>query len=327
MQVYTVGVLPCTIKAKLAIEARCECTMKHWAMVTTRRAGSGTLLAMVFATALAVDVMAADAPLQATEAYRSRVHTAGHYCCPGGAAYCNVSDTMRQDRCSGYYDFGSPQLLLTLNGTLLSFNQGERRLHKDDNNWIDVVVTRSMDEGRTWLPLQVVHSENSWATDPSHYQSIGQNTAVLDRTTGVVHLLFTRNNTDVLVTSSSDDGATWAAPVPVPNKPGCPGCWIAPSFSAIQLRHNRNGRNGDLVACLDYSHLPGHTGGGPVERSGTLISEDHGATWVVGATEVLGDECAIAELENGTVVLNARDYVNQTLHAVHRCGHASGAHA
>ena len=87
--------------------------MKHWAMVTTRRAGSGTLLAMVFATALAVDVMAADAPLQATEAYRSRVHTAGHYCCPGGAAYCNVSDTMRQDRCSGYYDFGSPQLLLT----------------------------------------------------------------------------------------------------------------------------------------------------------------------------------------------------------------------
>ena len=61
---------------------------------------------------------------------------------------------MRQDRCSGYYDFGSPQLLLTLNGTLLSFNQGERRLHEDDNNWIDVVVTRSMDEGRTWLPLQ-----------------------------------------------------------------------------------------------------------------------------------------------------------------------------
>ena len=281
--------------------------------------------AAILATALADNVMKADAllqatqaPLQATEAYRSRVHTAGHYCCPNGAAYCNASAAMRQDRCSGYYDFGSPQLLLTLNGTLLSFNQGERRLHQDDNNWIDVVVTRSTDKGKSWLPLQVVHSENNWATDPSNYQSIGQNTAVLDRTTGVIHLLFTRNNTEVLATSSSDDGETWAVPVPVRNKPGCPSCWIAPSFSAIQLRHNKHGRNGDLVACLDYSHLPGHTGGGPVERSGTLISEDHGATWFVGATEVLGDECAIAELENGTVVLNARNYVNQTSHTVHR---------
>lgn len=51
------------------------------------------------------------------------------------------------DRCSGYYDFGSPQLLLSKNGTLLSFNQGERKLHQDDNNWIDVVLSRSFDMG------------------------------------------------------------------------------------------------------------------------------------------------------------------------------------
>jgi hypothetical protein len=42
---------------------------------------------------------------------------------------------MRKERCSGYYDFGSPQLLLSKNGTLLSFNQGERVAHRDDNNW------------------------------------------------------------------------------------------------------------------------------------------------------------------------------------------------
>ena len=39
--------------------------------------------------------------------------------------------------------------------------------------------------------------------------------------------------------------------------------------------------------------------------------------WVArftGATEIIGDECAIAELSNGTVVLNARDYVNQSQH-------------
>jgi len=64
--------------------------------------------------------------------------------------------------------------------------------------------------------------------------------------------------------------------------------------------------------------LPGHQGGGPVERSGTMISTDHGKTWFSGATDVLGDECAIAELPNGTVILNARNYINQSESKVHR---------
>lgn len=213
--------------------------------------------------------------------------------------------------------FGSPQLLLSKNATLLSFNQGERVAHQDDNNWIDIVVTRSFDMGTTWLPIQVVHSENNWQTPKNAYKSIGQNTAVLDEHTGVIHMLFTRNNTDMLMTSSSDHGATWASPTPLPDKPGCPSCWIAPSFSAIQLKYNKD-HLGDLVACLDYSNLPGHTGGGPVERSGTMISSDHGKTWFVGAMDIIGDECAIAELPNGTVVLNARDYINQSSKTVHR---------
>ena len=88
-----------------------------------------------------------DGPLQATELYRSRVHTAGHYCCPGGAAFCNSTAMERETACDGYYDHGSPQLLLTLNGTLLSFNQAERVKHMDDNNWIDIVLKRSFDRG------------------------------------------------------------------------------------------------------------------------------------------------------------------------------------
>ena len=256
-----------------------------------------------------------NAPLTAIEMYRSRVHTAGHYCCPNGQSYCNATSSMRAARCSGYYDYGSPQLVLSKNGTLLSFNQGERKAHQDDNNWIDVMLTRSFDMGQTWLPVQVVHSENSWRTPTADYQSIGQNTAVLDEITGVIHLLFTRNNTEAFHTSSSDDGVSWARPTSI-SKPGCADCWIAPSFSAIQLKHGPH--VGDLVACLDYSNLPGHQGGGPVERSGTLISSDHGSSWHVGATGVLGDECAIAELANGTVVLNARNYVHQAQKTVHR---------
>ena len=112
------------------------------------------------------------APLAATELYRTRVHTAGHCCYPDDKPYCNATPAMRQQRCSGYYDFGSPQLLLSKNGTLtLSFSQGERRAHMDDANWIDVMLTRSFDMGRTWQPLHVVRSENTWQTPPDRYQS------------------------------------------------------------------------------------------------------------------------------------------------------------
>jgi hypothetical protein len=252
------------------------------------------------------------APLAAVEEYRTRVHTAGHYCCPSGQPFCNATGAMQHQRCSGYYDFGSPQLLLSKNGTLLSFNQGERKAHQDDNNWIDLVVTRSFDQGRSFGPLQVVHSENDWRTPASKYQSIGQNTAVLDAHTGWIHLLFARNDTLAFHTHSTDDGATWAKPAPVP-KPGCASCWIAPSFSAIQLQHGPHA--GDLVACLDYietmAEMLPRSNVGPASRSGTLISSDGGKSWFVGATNVTGDECAVAELANGTVVLNARNYVGR----------------
>jgi hypothetical protein len=38
-----------------------------------------------------------------------------------------------------------------------------------------------------------------------------------------------------------------------------------------------------------------------VEQLGTLISSDHEQSWFKGATEIIGDECAIAELPNQQV--------------------------
>ena len=69
----------------------------------------------------------------------------------------------------------------------------------------------------------------------------------------------------------------------------------------IQLKYNA-AHKGDLVACLDYSNLPGHEGRGAVERSGTLVSSDPGESWFTGATHIVGDECAVAELPNGLSV-------------------------
>ena len=137
---------------------------------------------------------------------------------------------------------------------------------------------------------------------------------MLDATTGAIHLLFTRNNAIVFSTASTDHGASWSAPrQQLARLPGCTApagghCWLAPSFSAIQLRRQQGrykGLNGDLVACFDYSLLPGHTGGGPVERSGTLISSDHGESWGVGAMNITGAAAAATASGGGGVAAAA----------------------
>ena len=176
--------------------------------------------------------------------------------------------------------------------------------------------------------MQVVRSANDWRTPPAQRQSIGQNTAVLDAVTGAIHLLFARNDSVIFSTSSSDHGATWRKPKLVLDRiAGCSApagehCWLAPTFSAVQLRHQRGQyahHNGDLVACFDYklqrSSSPPRL---PLRAGGTLLSSDSGASWFVGARDILSNECAIAELENGTVVLNARNNLDRGNKTAHR---------
>ena len=67
---------------------------------------------------------------------------------------------------------------------------------------------RSTDGGQTWGPLQLVYDKGG-----DTKITIGNPCPVLDRDTGTVWLPFTRDNTEVFVTHSSDDGQTWAKPV------------------------------------------------------------------------------------------------------------------
>ncbi|MBL9083959.1 MAG: exo-alpha-sialidase, partial [Planctomycetales bacterium] len=106
----------------------------------------------------------------------------------------------------GYRAFRIPALVVSNQGTLLAFCEGRKTSLSDDGD-IDLVLRRSTDAGRTWGPLQLVHEDGGDAD-----VTIGNPTAVVDRSTGVVWLTFNRENRRVLVTSSADDGATWAKP-------------------------------------------------------------------------------------------------------------------
>jgi sialidase-1 len=205
----------------------------------------------------------------------------------------------------GYHTYRIPALVVTNKGTLLAFCEG-RKTSRADHGDIDMLLRRSTDGGKTWLPMQLVHEEGGDAKI-----TIGNPCPVIDRKTGTIWLPFTRDNDDVFVTSSDDDGLTWAKPrritvdVKLPNW----GWYATGPGNAIQLRHGPH--QGRLVFPCDHRVTDGsqspdwkHEG-----RSHVFYSDDHGQSWKLGGvTDWAMNECAVVELADGTLMLNMRSY-------------------
>ena len=223
------------------------------------------------------------------------------------------------------YDvFVSPQLVLARNGSILSFcgarKCDEGKMGCEDNTGRhDVVVKRSDDGGATFGHAVLVHSESVGNAT----QVIGNPACVLDHRTGRLHVFMCRNNSHVLLSHSDDNGATWAPArdVTAMVKRQDWG-WYATTFSGIQLKHQADPRrNGRLVVCCDHQdHYDFKNNGNEgFSHSHLVWSDDGGEAWHVGGVaDRLTNECAVAELANGTIVVNSRDYLGQASHTTHR---------
>lgn len=205
----------------------------------------------------------------------------------------------------GYPRYRIPVLVVTPNGTILAICEG-RKGGRGLTGDIDLVARGSMDGGKTWSPLRVI------ADDEGH--TLGNPCAVVDKSTRTVWLAFTRSKgsdteegivagtsderTRVLVTSSTDDGATWSKPVDVTTTTKRPDwTWYGTGpGSGIQMKSGR------LV--VPSYHAQEKTG---VYRSHMVFSDDHGRTWRHG--DPVGDhcsECHVVERRDGQLELNSR---------------------
>src|SRR5215813_15485345 len=78
----------------------------------------------------------------------------------------------------GYHTFRIPSLLVTPKGTLLAFCEG-RKTGREDHGDIDLMLKRSLDGGKTWGPLTLVHEEGGTAKI-----TIGNPCPVVDQSSG-----------------------------------------------------------------------------------------------------------------------------------------------
>lgn len=221
-----------------------------------------------------------------------------------------------------YHTYRIPAIVATKKGTLLAFCEGRKSGRGDAGN-IDMLVSRSMDRGKTWSKPLVVWDDGD--------NTCGNPAPVVDRETGVIWLPMTWNlGSDhegeimtgrskeprhAYVTHSDDDGLTWARPKMISETVRKPHWrWYATGpGNAIQL--TRGPHQGRLLIPAnhsDHSDTEKHP-----YRSHVFWSDDHGETWQLGGVhEGRTNESAVVELADGSILQAMRSYHGQNKRAM-----------
>ncbi len=200
---------------------------------------------------------------------------------------------------NGTHTYRIPALVVTARGTILAFCEARHDNARDHGN-IDLVVRRSEDGGRTFDSTITIWNDGE--------RTIGNPCPVVDRATGTIWLPFTRDNDDVFVTHSTDDGKTWAKPTAITPEVKRPGwTWYAtgPGYG-VQLSSGR------LIIPSDH-----RVGDETFSHSHVIYSDDSGKTWKLGGiSELKTNECTAVELADGRLCLNMRSYFGLNRRAV-----------
>ena len=212
----------------------------------------------------------------------------------------------------GYQCFRIPAIVKASNGDLLAFAEG-RKNGCSDTGSIDLVMKRSTDAGKTWGDLEVIWNDGE--------NTCGNPAPIVDRETGDMVLLSTWNlgsdhereiiaqtsadTRRIFVLRSSDHGHTWSEAEEITEAVKLPAwTWYATGpGSGIQLTQGPHA--GRLIVGCD--HIEAET---KHYYSHSIYSDDHGLTWNLGGTtpQHQVNECEIAELSDGRLMINMRNY-------------------
>ena len=200
----------------------------------------------------------------------------------------------------GYHTYRIPALAVAPDGALLAFCEA-RRHHGHDDDQIDILLRRSTDGGQRWSEPQRVVVDGD--------RTCGNPCPVVDHDRGAVLLPFCKDNQEVFVCRSHDNGRSWTDPVEITAQVKIPQ-W---TYLGTGPGHGIQLQSGRLLVPSWVDESPGPTTWRPatwgqVQSSIALYSDDGGATWRAGAkmTHDASDECEAVETADGAVYMTLR---------------------
>ena len=212
----------------------------------------------------------------------------------------------------GYACFRIPAIIKLKNNDLIAFAEGRKKGCSDTGD-IDLVYKRSKDGGKTWSALQVIwDDENNTCGNPA---------PIVDHRTGNVILLCTwnlggDNEKDIIAGQSRDTrrvfslmsknmGQRWTRPREITKKVKKNNwTWYATGpGSGLQIESGVY--KGRMVVGCD--HIEAKT---KKYFSHSIFSDNGGKKWKLGGSSPRDqvNECEIAEIENGNLIINMRNY-------------------
>ena len=212
----------------------------------------------------------------------------------------------------GYHTFRIPAIIQAKNGNLIAFAEGRKGGRSDTGN-IDLVMKISKDRGISWGPLNLVWEDGG--------NTCGNPAPVLDDQSGQIFLLTTWNlgkdhegdiingssvdTRRIFLIHSKDHGNSWSDPKEITNHVKQKNwSWYATGpGSGMQIRSGIH--KGRMVLGCDHIEK-----GTKKYFSHLIYSDDFGHSWNLGGSSPHDqvNECEVAELPGGTLMLNMRNY-------------------
>jgi len=243
---------------------------------------------------------------------------------------------LRQQNDDNVNTYRIPGLTTSKNGTLLAVYDMRRESSRDLQGHMDIGLSRSLDRGNTWLPMQVAIDMKEWGGLPQKFNGVSDACILSDDKTGALYIAglwmhgvldkngqwiegltdsskawnhqwrnkgsqpgFGINQTSqFLIVKSSDDGKTWSDPINLTTMCKKEEWWLwAPGPG-----HGITLNDGTLVFPTQGRDKNGRP------FSNITYSKDGGVHWHTSAAADTGSttESMAVQLSNGDILLNMR---------------------
>jgi sialidase-1 len=222
------------------------------------------------------------------------------------------------------HTFRIPAIARTVEGTLLAVYDMRYESRRDLQGHMDIGLSRSTDGGQTWKPPRKIMDMGEFGGLGHDQNGCSDPNILVDRNTGEIFVsaVWThgkpgthqwRDNgsepghgiaksTQFMVVRSTDDGITWSKPGNLTGELKDPKWYLFAPAPGNGITMS----DGVLVVPAQGRDEKGRP------FSNIMWSSDHGDTWAV-SEPARSDttECAVAELSDGSLMLNMRDNRNR----------------